>query len=422
MNVLFVHQNFPGQYKHLMPYFVNAGHKVIAIGEEKNLQSNTFPSHMDIRSYPLPQGASNTTHHYIRNFEEHIRRGQAALRLCIDIRAEGFIPDLIFVHPGWGEGLFLRDIFPHAKIIAFCEYFYDKHHLGNIEEEEYSMTFDALLRFRAQNSTQLLSATAWDWGIAPTYFQWRTYPDFLRSKISVIHDGIDTTTIKPNPTPQPITLPDGRKLAKGKDCIITYVSRSLEPYRGFNYFMQAIPHIQKALPNAHIVLIGADNTVSYGREAPNGKTYREIYTEKIQHATNFDNVHFLGRLGYNDFQNVLHNTSVHTYLSYPFVLSWSIIEAMAMELLIVASDTKSVTEVIHHYETGIVCDFYSPEDIAQKIVEAYTLPEETKERLRTNARKLVLEKYDLRTRCLPKQLELCNILLAGGIPKAPELL
>ncbi|MDE7468735.1 MAG: glycosyltransferase [Desulfovibrionaceae bacterium] len=416
-NILFIHQNFPGQYKYLMPYLSRVGNKVIALGEEVNLHDVTFPEDLTVKTYPTSDPAGQHTHHYIRTFEEHIRKGQSVLRKCLELRSqENFIPDIICVHTGWGEGSFLRDVFPHAKIIAFCEYFYDKRFLGNIEDEFFKMDFDGLLRFRVQNATQLLSATNWDWGISPTHFQWSTYPDFLRKKISIIHDGIDTEALQPKEDAQPVTLPNGVVLDKKKDTVITFVSRNLEPYRGFHSFMRALPDIQKELPDAHIVIIGGDS-VSYGRPAPDGTTYRELLLQEVGSKLNLDRVYFIGKLPYSLFIDVLSHSSVHVYLSYPFVLSWSLLESMSMELLLVASNTASVAEVVQDRYNGILCDFYNPQDIAEKIVYAHNLSHEEKQHIRKNARKTVVEKYDLKTVCLPKQLSLLNIISNGGIPK-----
>lgn len=416
-NILFIHQNFPGQYKYLMPYLSRIGNNVIALGEEVNIHDITFPEDLKVQYYPTSAPAGQQTHHYIRTFEEHIRKGQNVLRKCLELRTkENFIPDLICVHTGWGEASFLRDVFPTSKIVAFCEFFYDKRFLGNIEDDFFKMDFDGLLRFRVQNATQLLSATNWDWGVSPTHFQWSTYPDFLQKKISIIHDGIDTEVLTPRAQPAPVTLPDGFVLNKEKDTIITFVSRNLEPYRGFHSFMRSIPYIQKELPHAHIVIIGGDS-VSYGRPAPEGTTYRELMLQELDGKVDRDMLHFVGKLPYATFIDVLYHSAVHTYLTYPFVLSWSLLESMSMGLLLVASNTPSVTEVVQDRYNGILCDFYSPEDIAEKILYAYALPEEEKQYLRGNARKTVVEKYDLKTICLPRQLALLNIISNGGIPK-----
>lgn len=416
-NILFIHQNFPGQYKYLMPYLSRIGNNVRALGEAINLDGIVFPEDLTVQTYATSDPAGQHTHHYIRTFEEHIRKGQSVLRKCLELRSQdNFIPDLICVHTGWGEGSFLRDVFPRAKIVAFCEYFYDKHFLGDIEDEFFKMDFDGLLRFRVQNATQLLSATNWDWGISPTHFQWSTYPDFLRKKISIIHDGIDTDILQPKENPEPITLSDGYVLDKKKDTIITFVSRNLEPYRGFHSFMRALPEIQEYLPHAHIVIIGGD-AVSYGRPAPEGTTYRELFLEEVKDNIKLDKIHFLGKLPYSQFIDVLHHSSVHIYLSYPFVLSWSLLESMSIGSLLVASNTASVVEVVRDKHNGILCDFYNPSDIAEKIAYAYNLPEEEKQCMRHNARSTVVEKYDLRRVCLPKQLSLLNIISSGGIPQ-----
>lgn len=414
MHILFVHQNFPGQYRHLAAAVADdPANTVVALGERKNLGRL---GHSRVREvgYETPQGASPSTHHYLRNAEAGVRRGQAVVRTAIGLRDSGFRPDVICCHPAWGEGLYLRDVWPEARILFFYEFSYgaDGRDLGF--DPEFVETFDDRFRVRTKNTVQLISLDVADWGVSPTRWQHSTYPDVYRPRISVIHDGIDTSVVTPDPAAT-LSLGGGVELRRS-DEVITYVARNLEPYRGFHIFMRALPLILERRPNARVLVVGGDD-VSYGRSAPEGRTWREHCLQEQSGRIDPNRVHFLGKLPYSTYLTVLRLSSAHVYLTYPFVLSWSMLEAMSAGCMVVGSRTPPVEEVIADGENGILFDFFRPDEIAAAVDRVFAHPDRM-QAVRDAARTTAVERYDLRTVCLPAHMELVRTLAAGRLPDA----
>ncbi|MDR9402837.1 MAG: glycosyltransferase family 4 protein [Halothece sp. Uz-M2-17] len=411
MNILFVHQNFPGQYKYLAPAMVQKGHTVVALGERKNLEQKSMGhlSQTGVKciAYETPEGASPNTHHYIRGLEANIRRGQGIIRATLSLRKQGFIPDVVCAHPGWGEALYLKDVFPEAKHLYFLEFYYRSRGSDVGFDPEFPSQLDDLFRVRTKNTTLLLSLEAMDWGVSPTIWQRNQHPGAFHDKISVIHDGINTKIVQPNPEAS-FTLEDQGLTLTAKDEVITYVARNLEPYRGFHTFMRSLPEILDRHPSAHILIVGGDE-VSYGRQLSEGQTYREQYLAEIHDQINLDRVHFLGKLPYSSYLSVLQISSAHVYLTYPFVLSWSMLEAMAAECLVIGSATPPVLEVLRHEENGLLVDFFQPQEIVNAITQVLEHPNRM-EAIRKKARQTVMEIFDLESVCLPQHIALIENL------------
>jgi glycosyltransferase involved in cell wall biosynthesis len=413
MKFLFVHQNFPGQYKHLAAALADdSRNQVVAIGEKGNLGRLRHPKVTEV-SYEKPRGASSGTHHYVRGIETAVRRGQAVVRVAIALRRNGFVPDVICCHPGWGEGLYLADVWPNSKRLYFFEFY---HHAQGFDcgfDPEFPQEFDEVFKIRTRNAVMLLSLAAADWGLVPTRWQRSSLPEEFQPKISQIHDGIDTEVVRPNPDTE-LFFKSGLKLAKS-DEVITFVNRNLEPYRGYHSFMRALPEIMRRRKNAHVVIVGG-NEVSYGRRLPDGKTYKEMYLEEVRDQLDISRLHFLGRVPYSQFVELLQVSSVHVYLTYPFVLSWSMLEAMSAECLVVGSRTPPVEEVITDGENGLLVDFFKPLEIADAVDRVLDHPDRM-QAIREQARKHIVEHYDLKTKCLPKHIKLVKTLAMGKRPR-----
>jgi len=405
MRYIFIHQNFPGQFRHLAKVLADdLGNEVVGVGEARNLKGRpALHPRIRVLSYQPHGTGHKDTHHYLFDFEGHVRRGQSVVRLLMKLRDdEGFQPDVVIVHPGWGEGLFLKDVFPHAKVIQYCEYYYQNQGSDMGFDPEFPTTLDDKFRIRIKNSTQLHSLIDCDQGISPTNWQRSRYPVEFQSKITVVHDGIDTDHVKPDASAW-VEVNGALRLRAG-DEIVTYVARNLEPYRGTHTFIRSLPYLQALRPNARVIIVGGDD-VSYGRRLPQGQTYRKHYCAEVQNQVDWQKVHFVGKLPYADYLKVLQVSAAHVYLTYPFVLSWSMLEALSAGCLVIASDTAPVKEVIKDGVNGLLVNFFDPEGLANKIADSLADHDRCK-RIRDRARQTVVEAYDLRTVCLPRLLDI----------------
>jgi glycosyltransferase involved in cell wall biosynthesis len=403
LRVLIVHQNFPGQFRHLAPWLAAQGHQVVCLGDAHNVRIGKDNLPFKLMSYHSKEEVQSRGHHYLRSFESAVRRGQCVVRACIDLRNRGFTPDLVVGHPAWGEMLFLRDVFPQAKILSYFEYFYNSHGGDVGFDAEFPSTLDTELKLRIRNSTQLHALSECSAGVSPTRWQRSTYPAHEQSRIHVIHEGVNSERVKPYPEAS-FQLRDGRTLTR-KEQVVTFVSRNLEPYRGFHVFMRALPELQRRLPHAHFVVVGADG-VSYGR-APSAPhhSYREQYLAEVGSHLDTTRVHFTGRLPYDDFLNLMQVSKLHIYLTYPFVLSWSMLEAMACGAPVLGSATAPVCEVIDDGVNGFLFDFFDREQMIEKSVRI--LSEDTTE-ICAAARSKIEKEFSTSKNSLPAYGSLLN--------------
>ena len=400
MNILLVHQNFPGQFKHLAPALQARGHKVVAMAMAGGKTADAGGLEI-VRSKPRC-GSAPGLHPWVVDLEAKIIRGEASFRSAMKLRKAGFNPDVIVAHPGWGESMFLKEVWPRAKMGIYCEFFYQADGADTGFDPEFpvkDIEGDSC-RLHLKNVNNFLHFEVADAGLSPTQWQASTFPQPFRSRISVIHDGIDTRVVKPDANAR-LELQGKAMLTRDSE-IITFVNRNLEPYRGYHVFMRALPEILRRRPNAKVMIVGA-NGVSYGAAAPAGKTWRDIYLAEVQDRIDLSRVHFLGNIPYGQFLALLQLSTVHVYHTYPFVLSWSLLEAMSTGCAIVASDTQPLHEAIHHGETGRLVPFF---DIAKLTDEVCSLLDDPAERARlgANARAHAVATYDLRSICLPRQL------------------
>jgi glycosyltransferase involved in cell wall biosynthesis len=413
MKILFIHQNFPGQYKHLAPALgADPDNQVVAIGDHAHMTPACRLPGIRLVTYKVqpPEPPSNA-HPYVRGLEAGVLRGQAVFKRCQELKQQGFVPDLICCHPGWGDGLYLKDVYPDARLLNYFEYYYHAQGTDLGFDPEFPANQDDRLRVRTKNAINLFSLADADWGITPTRWQASLLPGDFRSKVSTIFDGVRTHLMRPNPNAY-ITLNNQLRLTP-KDEVITFVSRQLEPYRGFHTFMRALPEILRRRPKARVVIVGKDG-VSYGRKPKEG-TYRQKYLREVGNRIDLSRVHFVGWISYDHLVNLFQVSSAHIYLTYPFILSWSMLESMSAGCLVIGSRTPPVQELIEDGKNGLLVDFFSPSDIAEAIDRVLDHPDRMRA-LRENARQTILDHYDLETICLPRQMALLRSLLAGDKP------
>ena len=344
--------------------------------------------------------------------EEGVLNGQAVAQVATSLRGKGWRPDVIVAHVGWGEALYVKAVWPGVPMLGYFEWYYRA--FGSDVDFDKAPTLDDVCRINTRNGMHLMSLEMADWGLTPTRWQMAQHPAEFAHKLSVIHDGVDTARIKPNPQVTG-SLKKGLSLKSG-DEVITYVARNLEPYRGFPQFMRAAALILKRRPQAQILVVGGDRT-SYGNALPNGQTYKQHMLAELGPALDQTRIHFLGRVKYDVFLRILQLSAAHVYLTYPFVLSWSMLEAMAAGCLIIGSRTAPVEEVIRDGENGLLVDFFSPQEIAERVDEALDHPGKMLA-IRHAARQTVVDHYTLES-CLHQQMQLIQTVARGSKMTGP---
>ncbi|AKG21115.1 glycosyltransferase family 4 protein [Calothrix sp. 336/3] len=395
MRVLFLHNNFPAQYRNLALALAKNPKNQVVFGT-KNKETN-LPGIKKV-FYEAARNPHPTTHHYVQPLESAVLHGQAVYKMLEQLKSQGFIPDIVCGHSGWGPTLFVKDALPQTPVLTYFEWFYNSQGADVGFDPKEAVTADDAARIRVSNASILTDLYSCDRGLSPTQWQKSQFPKEFHDKISVIHDGVDTEYFQPQPGAK-LVLPELD--LSGVEEIVTYVGRGMEPYRGFPQFIESIAYIQERRPNCHVVIVGSDR-ICYGKSLPKGQTYKELMLAKV--PLDMSRVHFTGSLPYKQYLQVIQASSVHIYLTVPFVLSWSMIEAMSTGCLVLGSNTAPVTEVIEDGKNGLLVDFFSPQEIANRVDEVFNHPEIMKE-IRANARQTVLEKYAL-ANLLPKHIEL----------------
>ena len=399
MKILFVHQNFPGQFLHLAPALAARGHECLALTDSTNRRASIIPvMHYKHEAQQVDAAAARLGRNYTTMSDCGVTVARAALQLRTN---EGYVPDVIFGHSGWGETLFLKEVWPEAKLLVYAEFYYRGIGADVGFDPEFSpASFNQVLIAQGRTTHLGQALLHADAGVSPTEWQASTYPPALRRMIEVIHDGVDTEAVRPDPLAV-LTLPDGRILRAG-DEVLTFVNRNLEPYRGYHIFMRALPAVLAARPGCHVVIIGGDE-VSYG-SAPKGKKgWKDHILTELEGKLDLSRVHFLGRVPYGVFKAVLQVSRAHAYLSYPFVLSWSMLEAMAAGCHVVGSATAPVQEVLQDGVTGSLVDFFDVPGWSATLTRALAEPQQF-DPLREAARRMVQDRYDLRGICLPQMI------------------
>jgi len=395
MNILFIHQNFPGQYRALAPTMQRKGHKVMVMSTRKDMHLMGIAN----ISYQNGRSSSQQIHPWLQTTESAIIRGESVARSLEQLVRNGFVPDVIVGHAGWGEMQFIRQVTPHARIVSFCEYFYNGKGSDVDFDPEFPPTEDPMLRCHARNLHLTSALVDSDVGVSPTHWQADQFPTFLRQKIEVVHDGIETHRLTPDEGAW-IKLGRDNIRAQRGDEIITFINRNLEPMRGYHSFMRALPYILEARPKARVILLGG-NEVSYGPAPASGGGYKAQFLREVQDRIDLSRVHFVGQVPYNIMVNMLRVSDAHVYLTVPFVLSWSMLEAMSLGCCVIGSATPPVQEVIEHGKNGLLVDFFNPEQIARQVCEVLARPQDYQD-IRRAARQTVVDRYDFQNVCLPQ--------------------
>ena len=373
MRVLVVHQNFPGQFGHLVREWARRpGWDVRGLGRDT---APGMPGFEALLRHKPARRVRDDQHPYLRQMEAATLNGQSALRVMIALRRSGWVPDAIVAHPGWGETLYAKDVFPNARLVHLCEWYYSANGADMGFDPEFPARLDGRARLRNWNALHTLNLTQCNVAVAPTSWQRSRHPEIFQPRLQVQHEGIATHLLAPDPNAA-MTTPNGTLLRAGdpERPVITYVARNLEPYRGFHSFMRALERIQRLDTRCHAVIVGADG-VSYGqgppRSARSGQPAAPHWRAHMLEQVQLDPVrtHFMGLLPRDRYLRVLQISSAHVYLTYPFVLSWSMLEAMACGAPLVASHTAPVLEVLSDDVNARLVDFFDVQQIADTTLE-----------------------------------------------------
>jgi glycosyltransferase involved in cell wall biosynthesis len=412
MNYLFIHQNFPAQYRHLARHLADQPGNLVYFMTQPN--DNAMEGVTKV-TYPKDERGSVNCHAYSVEVDRAIYTGATVAGACQTLREQDFRPDLIVGHSGWGETLFVKDVFPDVPLLANFEFYYHAQGVDVDFDPEFVSLFNEPSRLRARNAVNLLAYESADWGHSATQWQRSLYPPEMRPRISVLHEGVDTDLARPAPAAS-FKLPGTSLVLTHADQVVTYVSRNLEPYRGFHMFMRALPQVLRRCPRARVVIAGGDG-VSYGAPAPPRSTFRDMMLQELAGGLDLKRVHFVGMIDYSEYLKLLQVSAAHVYMTYPFVLSWSFIEALASGCAVVGSATPPVLEVLRDGENGWAVDFFSPSALADRI-EAVLKEPARNQKIRDAARTTVLEKFDLKRVQLPKWTALFDDLINHRRPQA----
>ena len=392
-----MHQNFPGQFLHLAPELQRRGHECLALTDSENKRPSAVPV---VRYRHEAVAIDPAATRLGRNYTLMSDRGVTVARAACQLRdSKGYVPDVIIGHSGWGETLFLKEVWPSARLIVYAEFYYRGQGADVGFDSEFNPpNFDQVMIAQGRAAYLGQAMLHADAGLSPTEWQASSYPAALRNLIGVIHDGVDTARMQPNPQAS-FTLPNGKVLRVG-DEVLTFVNRNLEPYRGYHIFMRSLPAVLAQRPDAQVVIVGGDE-VSYGSAPIGAKGWKDVFFDEVKHKIDPARVHFLGRVPYDQFTCLMQISRAHAYLTYPFVLSWSMLEAMSAGALIIGSRTAPVEEVIVHGTNGILVDFFDVAGWERALIDALSNPEKHTP-LRLAARRTIVDRYDLQGICLPR--------------------
>lgn len=366
MKILFSHTNYPGQFRRLAPFLASQGHQIRFLAKSSEWHAPQ-PGALKLVTYKTHRkSATEWLHPYLRRFEDAVLEGQAAYRAALMLKESGWNPDVIIHHAGFGNGFYLSDAFPDARKVGLFEWYYnetgsDVDFLDRLKD--FQADPDRGPRVRSLNASLLLDFAGCDAAVVPTAWQRQQFPAHLRQHLLVIHEGVDVVRLRglrDQRPPRPSCLPRDQEVE-----VVSYVSRGFEEYRGFPQAMQAIAELQRRRPMVHVLIVGAD-VVAYGRARTDGRGWKCWAQQEA--GLDPERTHWLGSLQTPDYHAVLAWSDVHLYLTIPFVLSWSLLEAMAAGCAVVASDTAPVQEVMANEQQGLLVDFFDVPQITAALL------------------------------------------------------
>ena len=389
MRYLFVHQNFPGQYLHLLRHLcADKANEVVFISEANK---NSIPGVRRVL-YTTPKREEEPVHLVARDFDMAARRSELVAGMAANLKRLGFTPDIVIGHHGWGELLDIIDVWPGVPLLGYFEFYYTTDGQDVDFDPEFPMARERFPKIRAMNVVNLLALALEQHGQTPTSWQHTRYPEWARPAIRVINEGAQLEVCRPDPAARkrPFAIGDFQ-VAPGEK-LVTYVARNLEPYRGFHAMMRALPDLLSARPDVKVVLVGGDD-VSYGAKLL-GTTWREQLQKELRGRYDATRVLLPGQIPYDVYVRMLQRSDAHVYLTYPFVPSWSLREALACGCALVAADVEPVAEFVTDGKNGLLVPCLDFRTIARTVLNLLE-DDKLNKRLRVGARKYAEKHLDL---------------------------
>lgn len=398
---LFAHPNFPAQFRALATTLgASSSHSVRFLTKNPRLDWE-IPGVEKLVYKPQMVNHHEDSNPFLMSSEVYIHTAHAVFKRCLDLRNTGYSPDVIISHSGWGLTLFLRDLFPNAKMIGVFEWFFDslgEAFKGNVHDPDVGVDLglqDAFMG-RIMNGSILQDLVTSDVCVCPTKWQASQFPQEFSKQMHIIHEGIDTEFFKPSfgsidadRLRDELSLPDNTR-------ILTYTTRAFEPMRGFPSFMRAASIAIKELTDLHVVIVGDDDRVCYSKSRSDGISYREYMMRELSDSVDWSRIHFLPMRNYGDYASLLRASDCHVYLTKPYVLSWSFLEVLSCATPVVASSSPPVQDIVGSDNTFCLqADFWNPKMIAEAILNVLDNPTLARQRS-LFASELVLNKYSVK--------------------------
>ncbi|KQV34942.1 MULTISPECIES: glycosyltransferase family 4 protein [unclassified Rhizobium] len=411
MHVAFVHRRGFGQFAALAAQLAQMGNEVSLVTEtiDQKIPSVRVVRH---RAEPGPRADPQMARH-MGAPDHHVRIGHRVAETFDAMARQGLVPDAVIGHIGWGSMMFLKDVLPHVPALGYCEFFYRSEGADIGFSPDDQPDLETRKRLRLRNIAQLLSLEAIEAGISSTEWQRSLYPADVRERISVCHEGVDTVRFRPDPTTS-VTLADGRMLSGNGPPIVTFAARDLEPYRGFPQVLAAAAKVVRHRPDALFVFVGG-NGVSYGVPPPGGGAWKDHLLRTLDIPP--ENIVFPGTVPHSVLRQLFQISSAHLYLTYPFVLSWSVLEAMACGALVIGSDTAPVREIIRSGRNGLLVPFFDTDALAEAVLGVLANPQ-AHFAMRAAARRTVERRFRLAD-CLDRQRDLIERMIGRPLARNP---
>lgn len=388
MRILFLHNNYPAQFGAIGSFLASQGWDVRFMTQRAGSKSELI----DVTVYRDREQRKEHLggHPYLNSSRKALVTGLSAMEVAMHLRdKEGYTPDVMVSHTGWGPGLFMKDVWPNTPHVGYFEWYYKGEADDIVFMRGPNRPTQECARERVRNTPILSELVSCDMGIIPTEYQASQFPDIFRPKLRIMHDGVDTDTYSPG-DPGDVTFGD-QTFRKGEE-ILTYVARGMEPYRGFPEFMDALELVQKRRPKLRTIIVGEDR-VAYGKKLETGKTYKEDALERLD--LDHSRICFTDLLSRPDYLKVLKLSSLHVYFTVPFVLSWSMMEALSTGCLLLGSRSAPVLELIEDGKNGYLTEYRDRERLADDI-ERLLETRADHDHIREAARRTITDNYAAR--------------------------